>query len=89
MPKAGEGNSTAEGNQEKVWTHRRGKAPLLGRVRGGEADHHRKQPAPECAHAHGLSEGTEVLVQATVSEKPLAHLGKTGCFLWPVTSCVS
>ena len=38
----------AEGTQEKVWTHRRGKAPFLGRARGGGADCHRKLPVPEC-----------------------------------------
>ena len=31
MPWAGEWNAIAEGTQEKVWTHRRGKVPLLGR----------------------------------------------------------
>ena len=46
----------AEGTQEKVWTHRRGKAPLLRRARGGGVDHHRKLPVPEQAHAYGLSE---------------------------------
>ena len=31
MPWAKEGNTMEEGSQEKVWTCRRGKAPLLGR----------------------------------------------------------
>ena len=31
MPRAVEGNATAEGTREKVQTCRRGKAPLLGR----------------------------------------------------------
>ena len=35
---AEEGNTTAEGTQKKVQTHRRGKAPLLGRAKGGGAD---------------------------------------------------
>ena len=30
MPQAKEGNAMVEGTWEKVWTHRRGKAPLLG-----------------------------------------------------------
>ena len=29
--RAGEWKAMAEGTQEKVWTHRRGKAQLLGR----------------------------------------------------------
>ena len=41
----------AEGTLEKVWILRRGKAPLLGRVREG-VDHHMKCPTPEHAHAH-------------------------------------
>ena len=55
-PQAEEGNATAEGTQEKVQTCRRGKVPLLGRVRGGGADCHRKFLAPEYAHACGLSD---------------------------------
>ena len=35
VPWAKEGNATAEGTQEKVWTGRRGKTPLLRR---GEAE---------------------------------------------------
>ena len=30
-PNTEEGNAIAQGTWEKVWTHRRGKAPLLGR----------------------------------------------------------
>ena len=30
MPRTEEGNTMAEGTQEKDWTHKRGKAPLLG-----------------------------------------------------------
>ena len=37
----------AEGTWEKVWTCRRGKVPLLGKVRGGGVDRHRKPPVPE------------------------------------------
>ena len=44
---AGEGNTMAEGTWEKVWTCRRGKVPLLGKVRGGGGDRHRKPPVPE------------------------------------------
>ena len=35
MPWAKEWNATAEGTQEKFWTRRRGKVPLLG---GGEEE---------------------------------------------------
>lgn len=34
-PQAEEGNAVAEGTQEKVQTHRRGKAPLLGGAKAG------------------------------------------------------
>ena len=38
MSWAKEGNTTAEGTQEKVWNRRRGKPPLLGReVEEGQA----------------------------------------------------
>ena len=37
-PQAEEWNATAEGTREKVWACRRGKAPLLGRARGGGVD---------------------------------------------------
>ena len=82
MPWIGEGNATAEGTWEKVWTYRRGKAPLLGRVRGGGADHHRKLCALEHMHACWLSEGREALAQDPGSKKPLSHLGETGHFLF-------
>ena len=72
----------AEGTWEKVQTHRRGKVTLLGRVRGGGADCHRKLLASECAHACGISEGREALVQATSSEKTPAYSGETGHFLY-------
>ena len=68
----------AEETRKKVQTHRRGKAPLLGRVRG---DHPRKVPAPECVHARGLSEGGEALAQAMGCKKRLDRLGDSGCFL--------
>ena len=81
-PQAEEGNAMAEGTWEKVGTHRRSKAPLLGRVRGSGADCNRKLPAPEHApSALGLSEGRVALVQAMGSKKPLSHLGETVHFL--------
>ena len=81
MPRAKEGNAMAKGTQEKAWTHRRGKVPLLGRARGRGADHHRKLPALEHVHPHGLSEGGVALSQTTGDETTLAPLGETGCFL--------
>ena len=70
----------AEGTQEKVQTHRRGKAQLLGR---GERERQTTigNPAPERVHAHGLSEGRAALEQAKGCKKPLAYLGQIGCFL--------
>lgn len=41
VPQAGEPSTIAKGTQEEVWPHRRGKAPLLGRARGGGVDCHR------------------------------------------------
>ena len=40
-PQAREWNARVEGTREEVWTCRRSKVPLLGRVRGGGADNHR------------------------------------------------
>ena len=45
----------AEGTREKVWAHRRSKAPLLGRARGGGEDRHKNLPA----HVHTRSQRTE------------------------------
>ena len=65
----GEWNATAEGTWEKVWARRRSKAPLLGRVRGGGADHHRNLPARWTPALRGWStSGT-----ATGGEKPLTR----------------
>ena len=61
---AGEWNTMAEGTWEKVWTCRRGKMPLLGKVRQGGADHHRKHPAMERVHAGRRSEDGAALAQA-------------------------
>ena len=55
----------AEGTQE-VWAHRRSMVPLLGRARGGGADHIGISLRPN-------SEGGAPLVQATGGEKPLAQ----------------
>ena len=54
----------AERTQEKVWAHRKIKAPLLGKARGGGADSHRTLSAQ--GHA-GLSEGGAPLVQVARS----------------------
>ena len=49
-PLAGEENAMVEGTQEKVWTHRRGQMPLLGRVRGVGVNFHRKLPVFKHVH---------------------------------------
>lgn len=59
VPWAREPSTIAEGSWEEVWDHRSSKAPLLGRVTGGKADHHRN-----IVHTCGLSEGRVPLVQA-------------------------
>ena len=61
----------------KFQTYRRGKSPLLGRVRVRGADHHRKLPAMEHAHAPGLRKRCGS-AKATSSKKPLAGLGEIG-----------
>ena len=55
---------------------------IVGEGERRKGGHHRKPPVLECAHAHGLSEGGVAQAQATGGEKPLAHLGETGCFLY-------
>ena len=47
-PLAREWNAMAEGTGEKFGTRRRGKAPLLGRERGGGVDLHWKLLVSEC-----------------------------------------
>ena len=71
----------AEGTWEKVCAHWRGKAPLLGRARGGGADCHRKLPSLDCAHACRRSEGRAALAKSMGHEKPFSLLGETGHFL--------
>ena len=68
MLQAGEQNTVAKGTQGGGLGPRRSKAALLGRVRGGGADHHRKLPW----HAFGVSEGGAALAQAMGGVKPLA-----------------
>ena len=41
---AGEWNPMVERTWKEAWAHRRSKAPLLVRVRGGGVDCHRKLP---------------------------------------------
>ena len=89
----GEWNATAEGTWEKVWARRRSKAPLLGRVRGGGADHHRNLPVHmswdsqrvgASGRSNGWQEATcsgyqrpELLVQALVWTKGSMGLSAT------------
>ena len=50
--RAGEWKAMAEGTQEKVWTHRRDKAPLLGR---GEEKGWATTIENSCPHVHMLA----------------------------------
>ena len=52
MLRDGEGKATVEGTQEKVWTHRRDKAPLLGR---GEEKGWATTIENSCPHVHMLA----------------------------------
>ena len=62
VPLAEEQNATAEETLEEVWAHRRGKAPLFERVRGGGAEHdinlfHCTQGLYRCWGASGAGYG--------------------------------
>ena len=59
VPWAGEQNAIAEGNWEEIWAHRKGKVPLLGRVRGGGEDHYRNLPAHVWALRGRAPSGTD------------------------------
>ena len=64
---AEEWNTTAEGTQKEVWAHR-SQVPLLGRVRGGGADHHRNLSVSALAHRGQGASGSPM-----GGEKPLAQ----------------
>ena len=74
---AGEQNTTAEGTWEEVWAYRRSKVPLLGRVREGEADHHRNLPANRQALRGQGASGTGYRWQKAT----YLGLQETECFL--------
>ena len=78
--RAKEGNTTAEGTWEKVWTCRRGKSPLLGR---GEKEGWAAigNSLHWSVHACRLR-GWGCSVEATgEGKKPLVHLREIRCFL--------
>ena len=82
MLHSGKWNARAEGTWEKIWTHSRGKVPLLGRVRGGEADFHRKLPVPEHVHVPVGSQRAGLLWHRLWAVRSLfLSLQETG-FLW-------
>jgi len=64
---AEEWNTTAEGTQKEVWAHR-SQVLLLGRVRGGGADHHRNLSVSALAHRGQGASGSPM-----GGEKPLAQ----------------
>ena len=70
----------AQGTWEKVWTHRRGKAPLLGR---GEEEGWAAigNSLHQSVHKPMILLGGVALVQAMGDEKLLARLGEIGHFL--------
>ena len=65
---AGEWNGIAEGTQEKVWAHRRSKAPLLERARGRGVE-----AIVISLRMLRISEGRVLLVQAMDGKRPLAQ----------------
>ena len=72
MPRAKEGNTTAEGTWEKVCTQER-QGIVVREGRGGGVGYHRKPPALERAQACSLR-GWGGSAEAMGGEKPLAHL---------------
>ena len=80
MLRAKEGNTAAEGTQEKVWDWQERQGAIVGEGREGEAGRHRKFPVLECVPAHGLR-GRGGSAESNGGEKPLAHLGEIRCFL--------
>ena len=74
---AGEWNAMAEETREEVWAQS-GKVPLLGKVRGGGADHHKNCSVHALALRGQRASGTG-------GEKPLAQaMGDWAllCGLW-------
>ena len=69
VPWAGKQGTINKGTWEEVWSHRRSKAPLLGRVRVGGG------PPQEylSLSMQRLSEGRMPLAQATGGKAPLAQ----------------
>ena len=82
MPQAGEQRAIAKRTQEEVWVHRRSKAPLFGRARGGEVDNHRNIFL--CTHVDSQSTGLwavrPLLLRLWVAEPPVG-LSMKGCHL--------
>ena len=75
---APEWSTVAEGTKERVWAHRRIKAPLLGRMRGEGVYHNKNLPA----HMHMGSQRVGHLWHRLHMERShLLRLRETGCFL--------
>ena len=68
----------AEGTLEEVSTHR-SKVPLLGRMRGGGADHHRNLPVHACAGSQRVG---HLWHRLWVARSHLFGLQETGHFLY-------
>ena len=74
--RAGEWKAMAEGTLEKVQTHRRGKAPVSGRMgRGGLPKG--TSCTPVGAHAHWLTEGRASPVQPPLWPEAAFHMPQT------------
>ena len=77
----GEKNSTANGNWEEVWAHRRSKEPLLGRARGVGADCHRNLFPCTCTHANCQGVG-RLWHRPQEGKRPLALAQETRSLLY-------
>ena len=64
--------------QEKVWARRRSKVPLLGIVKGGGGNCHRK--LPECVRSSSQRVGC-LWFRLCVATSHLLELRETGCSL--------
>ena len=88
VPGVREQRATAEGTQEEVWAQRRSKAPLLGRVAGGEVDRHRN--IFPCTRADSQMAGC-LWLRISVARNQLRGLQVTEhllCGLWVTRQCL-
>lgn len=89
VPWAREPSTIAEGSWEEVWDHRSSKAPLLGRVTGGKADHHRNIiPCTLAGSQRAACLWCKLWVIMQHMPRIMCIGGPRAGYRWPSTSCV-